>query len=137
MQEVVKAVTAKYNASELLSKRQQVSSEILDGLKQRLNPYDISVTNVSIENFSFSQAFEKAIEDKQVADQMAKTAKNNLDAAILDAQAIKVKSEAANNEKYIQLQALEVQKDAIAKWNGQLPTQMIPGGALPFLNLTK
>jgi len=43
----------------------------------------------------------------------------------------------ANNDKYIQLKALEVQMKAIEKWSGVLPTQMIPDATLPFINLNK
>lgn len=135
IQEVVKAATARYNATDLLAKRGIVSDEIRTGLVTRLSPYDITVTDVSVVNFSFSKAFNEAIEAKVTAAQNALASENNLRAAQFDAQSIKVKSEAANNEKYIQLQTLEVERAAVEKWNGQLPNQMIPGQTLPFLNL--
>lgn len=137
VQEIVKAVTAKYTANNLLSKRADVSDEIKQGLIARLQPYFIHVTDVSIVNFSFSPAFETAIESKVAAEQNALAAKNKLDQAQYEAQAIRVKSEAANNEKYVQLQQLEVERAAVDKWDGHLPAQMIPGSALPFINLTK
>lgn len=135
IQEVVKAVTAQYTAQELLSKRSEVGTKIRDGLVERLTPYYIKVSEVNIINFKYSNAYTNAIEAKVTAEQNALTAKNNLDAAQFEAQSIRVRSEAANNEKYIDLQRLEVEKAAIAKWNGQLPVQMIPGAALPFINL--
>lgn len=135
VQEAVKSATAKYTAEELVTKREAVRQDILDGLKSRLAPSNIVVTNVSIVNFDFSAQFSKAIEAKVTAEQNALAEKNNLDAAQYQAQAIRVKSEAANNEKYIQLQTLEVQKAAIEKWNGVLPVQMIPGSAVPFINV--
>ncbi|KKR19804.1 MAG: Band 7 protein [Parcubacteria group bacterium GW2011_GWE2_39_37] len=54
-----------------------------------------------------------------------------------EAEAIKLQSDAANNDKYVNLKALEVQKSAVEKWNGVLPTQMIPNATLPFINLAK
>lgn len=137
IQEVAKAVTAKYTAEELLTKRASVTEEIHSLLSSRLASSDIQVTAVSIVNFNFSPTFNAAIEAKVTAEQNALAEKNNLSAAQFQAQAIRVKSEAANNEKYIQLQQLEVERAAVDKWNGVLPSQMIPNATLPFLNLTK
>jgi uncharacterized membrane protein YqiK len=88
------------------------------------------------------------VEAKQVAQQSALKAENDLQRikteaeqrvaqAKAEAEAIKVQSEAANNDKYINLKALEVQRAAIEKWNGVLPSQMVPNASLPFINLTK
>lgn len=137
VQEVVKAVTARYTAEELLTKRAIVTEEIQSLLSTRLSLNDIQVTAVSIVNFNFSPTFNAAIEAKVTAEQNALAEKNNLAAAQFQAQAIRVKSEAANNDKYIQLQQLEVERAAVEKWNGVLPTQMIPNATLPFINLTK
>ncbi len=137
IQEVAKAVTAKYTAEELLTKRALVTEEIHTLLSERLGTSDIDVTAVSIVNFNFSPTFNAAIEAKVTAEQNALAEENNLAAAQFQAQSIRVKSEAANNDKYIQLQRLEVERAAVEKWNGVLPTQMIPGATLPFINLTK
>lgn len=137
VQEVVKAATARYTAEELLTKRALVTDEIQTLLAQRLGANDIMVSAVSLVNFNFSSTFNAAIEAKVTAEQNALAEKNNLAASQFKAQAIRITSEAANNEKYIQLQQLEVEKAAIEKWNGILPTQMIPNATLPFLNLSK
>jgi regulator of protease activity HflC (stomatin/prohibitin superfamily) len=137
IQEVAKAVTAKYTAEELLIKRADVTEEMHTLLSQKLASNDIQVSAVSIVNFNFSPTFNAAIEAKVTAEQNALAEKNNLTAAQYQAQSIRVKSEAANNEKYIQLQKLEVERAAVEKWNGVLPAQMIPNATLPFLNLTK
>lgn len=135
LQEVVKAVTARYTANDLLSKRPQVSEEIKSGLIDRLAPYNLIISDVSVVNFKYSDLYETAIEAKVAAEQNALAAKNKLEQSNYEAQAIKVTSEAANNDKYIQLQQLKVQQAAVEKWNGVLPTQFVPGSALPFLNL--
>ena len=148
LQEAVKAATAKYTAEELITKREEVKDVIRQTLKERLGSSYIIVKDFSIINFSFSKAFSGAIEDKQIAIQKALTAENDLKrikveaeqriaVAKGEAEAIKMQSEAANNDKYISLKALEVQKIAVEKWNGVLPTSMIPDGTLPFINLTK
>jgi hypothetical protein len=40
-------------------------------------------------------------------------------------------------ENYVRLKALEVELEAVKKWNGQLPQQFVPNSAVPFLNLNK
>lgn len=147
IQEGVKAATAKFTAQELIEQRAKVKDEIKAELFNRLDRYFV-VDEFSIIDFSFSDEYEKAVEAKQVAQQAALKAQNDLTrikteaeqrvaTAKAEAEAIKVQSDAANNDKYVNLKALEVQKAAIEKWNGVLPTQMIPGGSLPFINLTK
>jgi len=148
IQESVKAITAKFNAQELIEERSKVKEEITFSLKDRLDSWDINVDEFSIANFDFSDDYERAVEAKQVAQQNALKAKNDLDrikteaeqrvaTAKAEAEAIAVQSQAANNDKYIQLKALEVQMKAIEKWSGVLPTQMIPDATLPFINLNK
>jgi regulator of protease activity HflC (stomatin/prohibitin superfamily) len=148
VQEGVKAVTARYTAEELITKREEVRDGIKNILTERLSLSNILIDDFSIMNFSFSKGFNDAIEAKQTAVQDALTAENKLRqikveaeqrvaTAQAEAQAIKLQSDAANNDKYINLKALEVQLEAVHKWNGVLPTQMTPNGAVPFLNLTK
>ena len=67
VQEVVKAVTAKYTAVEVITQREKVRSEIREMLKQRLMVYNIIVDDFSIVNFKFSNQFSQAIEQKQTA----------------------------------------------------------------------
>ena len=79
IQEVMKAVSARYTAEELITKRPAVSSEMREALKLRLLESNITVTGFSIINFSFSQTFTDAIEAKQTAEQNALKAKRDLD----------------------------------------------------------
>ncbi len=79
IQEVVKAVTARYTAEELITKRPQVTEDIQSSLSEKLSQNDIIVTGVSIVNFDFSQQFNAAIEAKVTAEQNALAAKNKLE----------------------------------------------------------
>lgn len=117
--EVFKAASAKYTASELITDRNKLKAEAQDTLDARLKPYGIQVEQLSITNFSFSSSFSKAIEDKQVAQQNAERAKFNLEAAKTDAEAQRVQSET--------LTSGYLQKMAIEKWDGKLPTYMGSG----------
>ncbi len=145
IQEAVKSATAKHTAEELITQRQQVKDEITSALHDRLATSGfLNVTQVSITDFDFSPSFNAAIEAKATAVQNAEAAKNNLEKVKFEQQAVVVEAQAKAEAIKIQASAVNaqggadyVQLQAIAKWDGKLPTQMIPGSAVPFLNLTK
>lgn len=142
----IKQTIAKYTAEEILNKRELVQDEIQEAIRAAVAPRHIIVSQFSMVDESFSSAFEAAIERKQVAEQDSKRAENELRTARIqadqriaqaqaEATAIRLQSEAANNDKYVALKALEVQVEAVKRWNGQLPTTMVPGSSLPFINV--
>ncbi|MFY9234731.1 MAG: prohibitin family protein [Fimbriimonadaceae bacterium] len=69
VQESIKTVTARYTAEELIKNRAQVKSEVEQDITRRLKAYELIVepAGLSITNFDFSPEFNKAIEQKQVA----------------------------------------------------------------------
>ena len=69
--EAVKAVTAQYTAEELISKRSEVSSKIKETLSSRFVYYNISLEEINITEFKFSDEYNNAIEQKQIAEQQA------------------------------------------------------------------
>jgi regulator of protease activity HflC (stomatin/prohibitin superfamily) len=85
VQEVVKAINARYNAVELITQREKVRDEIKSLLKQRLMNYNIVVDDFSIVNFKFTQQFEQAIEAKQTAEQLALKAQRDLERIKIEA----------------------------------------------------
>lgn len=141
VQETVKAVTARFSAEQLITKRPLAKDEIDRILTERLLEYNIIVDTISITNFDFSEVFNQAIENKVTAEQNALAAKNKLEQvkyeaeqritqATAEAQAIEIQAraiQAQGGKEYVQLQA-------ISKWNGILP-QFTGGGAIPFINL--
>mmetsp|Transcript_14065 Transcript_14065/g.23866 ORF Transcript_14065/g.23866 Transcript_14065/m.23866 type:complete len:438 (-) Transcript_14065:85-1398(-) len=75
MNECAKAVVARYNANELLTKRDRVSADIARELKQRAHNFNILMDDVAITHLSFSPEYARAVEAKQVAQQDAERAK--------------------------------------------------------------
>jgi prohibitin 2 len=144
--EVVKAVTARYSAEELITKRPLVSEEMRKELTDRLIGNNITVDAFSIVAFSFSKVFTEAIESKQTAEQLALKAKRDLDRIKVEAQqkitAAQAEAEALRLQRanissdLIELRKIEANLKAIEKWNGILP-QVTGNGGMPFVNLNK
>jgi regulator of protease activity HflC (stomatin/prohibitin superfamily) len=105
IQESVKQVTARFNAEELITKRETVKNQITDQITARLAAYNIIVDAVSITDFQFSQLFKSAVEAKVAAQQRALQAQNELR---------RIQIEAQQNEA----QAIGEQKANIARAEG-------------------
>jgi regulator of protease activity HflC (stomatin/prohibitin superfamily) len=69
-QEVFKAVTARFIATDLIAKRAQVSGEINQALRAKLEIYGAQVINIDMRNFSFSSSYMDAINDKVTQEQL-------------------------------------------------------------------
>lgn len=144
IQEVMKAVSARYTAEELITKRPAVSAEMQEALTSRLLRSNISVDAFSIVQFSFSETFTDAIEAKQTAEQNALKAKRDLDRIKVEAEqtvaAATAEAEALGLQKMnitpdlIELRKIEANLKAIEKWNGILP-QVTGAGAIPFIGV--
>ena len=139
--EVLKAITAKYTAEESVTNRVMVSEGLVEGLNEKLNAIGLYVTDVNIINFDFSEAFINAIEEKQIAQQQLLKAETDKQTAIKNAEAaaetvrIKAQGEADANKiltESITPTLLEYTK--IEKWNGILPTVM--GEASPIIDIS-
>jgi len=112
IQEAVKANTAKYNAQELIEKREQVSLGIRDMLAEKLNKWGISIDALSIVNFDFTEDFIKAVEEKQVAQQNALKEKNILDS-------VKMQAEQKVAAATAEATAIRIQAQAITQQGGR------------------
>ncbi len=144
IQEVVKAVTAKYSAEELITKRPAVSEAMRVALADRLRANNIAVDAFSIVIFSFSKVFTEAIEAKQTAEQLALKAKRDLERIKIEAdqkitaaraEAESLRLQRANiSPDLIELRRIEANMKAIEKWNGILP-QVTGGGAIPMIGV--
>ena len=78
IQEAVKAVTAGYDAEELITRRADVRNNIEISLKINIEPFGVTIEKVAITDFQFSAVFATAIENKVVAEQKAQEAENKL-----------------------------------------------------------
>lgn len=143
VQEVVKAITARYTAVELITQRENVRYEIKKLLNERLSSYNILVDDFSIVNFAFSKQFTQAIEAKQAAEQLALKAQRDLERVKIEAEQkvaqAKAEAEALRLQKenvtpeLVKLRQIEAAMRAIEKWDGHLPR--VTASAVPFIDV--
>lgn len=161
LMENTKVVISKYTAESLIANREKLSSEVLVKMQADMAQYGIYVSAISIENIDFTDAYEAAIEAKQVATQekqRAKTvqeqqtmeteqkaerakieaqaaadvAKINADA---EAYAVKIQAEAqaeANKKINESLTDKLINYNQVNRWDGKLPT--VTSDTIPILN---
>ncbi len=127
-QEIFKAVTARYDATDLISKRANVSADINAALRQKLAVYGAQVINIDMRNFSFSPSYMEAINDKVTQEQLRLAAENKLrtveaeqkqKVAIAEAEASAVKAR-ADGEAYANLKVATAQAEALKIQNAAL-----------------
>lgn len=162
LHDALKAVTARYTAEELITKREEVRAGVQTLLAEKMKAYNIVIEQVNIVKFDFSDQFNNAIEAKVTAEQNALTEQNKLktiefqaqqkvatangnrDAQIAEAegQAQTIKLTAEAEAEKIRLQNQELVKSPqyvelikAQRWDGKLPITFSGGGVQPFLNV--
>lgn len=127
-QEAFKAVTAKYTAPDLISKRAQVSNDIRSALSTKLAMYGAQVINIDMRNFSFGDSYMRAINEKVTQEQLRLGAENKLKTveaeqkqkvAIAEAEANALRAK-ADGEAYANLKVATAQADALRIQNAAL-----------------
>jgi len=150
VEEVVKQVTANYDAEELITKRPQVKQDIEAEIGNRLASFNITTDTVSITDFQFSPLFAQAIEAKVEAEQRALQAENDLrrievEAKQFEAQAVGI-AQANIAEAQGEAEAINIINQALSnnpyylewlktqQWDGVLPLVVGEGGT-PFIQI--
>src|SRR3990170_8637807 len=145
IQEAVKSTTANFDAEQLITQRPRVKDELQQLITRRLAPLGIGVIELSITDFRFTQVFQDSIEAKVKAVQQALEAENALKRVQFEAQQaiVKAQAEAKGLElqkaqisaQLLELRQIEVQKAAVEKWNGVMPSVVTSGGPVPMLDV--
>jgi regulator of protease activity HflC (stomatin/prohibitin superfamily) len=140
IQEAVKAITAKFTAEELITKREEVKEQIKMNLAERLLEHAIIVDEFNIIDFYFSPAFNAAIEAKVTAEQLKLKADRDLERIKIEKEQMITSAEGKARAILIEAQALianpkVVELRWIEKWNGEVPQYW--GQASPFIGLNR
>ena len=163
--ENVKVVVSNYTAEKLIGSREVLSAEVLALMKEDLEPYGITISAISIENIDFTDAFESAVEAKQVATQKAQQAKTEQEQKTMEARQeadrkkieaetkaevmrteadatayetrVKAEAEAEANKKIAESITPELINYVQAQnWDGKLPSSFVGSDdALPIINM--
>ena len=159
--EEVKNVFGKFNASTAIQERERLAAEVQMSIQKAvIGP--IIVESVQIENIDFSDAYENSIEARMLAEVEVQKVRQNaerekvtaeitviqaqaeadaqLARATAEAEATRIRGEAEASAIKAKAEALKDNAGLIAltqaeRWNGQLPTTMIPGSTVPFMDV--
>ncbi len=138
IQEAVKAATAQFKAEDLIQRRPEARAKMQDIMKEKLDKYYVIVKDFNIVNFQFSEKFDEAIEEKMVAEQLKLKADRDLERIKIEKEQkitqAQAEAEALRLQKLhisadlielreieVKSKALDVQREAIEKWDGILP----------------
>lgn len=161
--EQVKNVFGQYSAQRAIQERGNMNAEVQKSLQEATAGSGITVLSVQIENIDYTDSYEQAVEAaarakadierakselarvEQEAQQKVKQAEAEAEAKKLqadaDAYATKAAGEATaaairergaalrDNPQLVNLVSAE-------RWNGVLPTTMVPGSSVPFINMS-
>jgi regulator of protease activity HflC (stomatin/prohibitin superfamily) len=160
----LKETFGKYNAVEIISQRDKLSELVEQVLRDDMEAFGVIIEDVQLANIDFSESYEHAAELAATAQATVVQARQELEKAKVDAQVQVAQAEAAALATKAKADAeayrVKAEGDALAaaisargqalssnpgylelfrleRWQGQVPTSMIPGATVPFINLGK
>lgn len=147
----VKTIFGQYDAVRAIQERAALNKDIDTAITSAITG-PIQIVSVQVENIDFSAAYEQSVEQRMLAQVEIQKREENLRTTQVEAEiartkaegeanAIRLKGEAEGAAIKARGDALRanadlVQLQAVEKWDGKLPTTMVPGSSLPFLNLS-
>lgn len=152
----------KYTAVSAVQNRANLTKEFSDSLKEAMKNVPLVIESVNIENIDFSSAYEKSVEERMQAEVAVATQQQQAQKEKISAEIVETRATAQANAQYAVAQAeakaietkgraeaqsmeakakvlrenpglVEYQK--VVQWNGILPTTMVPGSSVPFVNI--
>jgi len=135
-------IFGQFNAVSAVQDRAQLNTELAIALRKVIHG-PLTIESVQIENIDFSGKYEEAVEARmeatvrqQQAEAEAASTRTRADAAY----AVKAQGEAEASAIRNRGDALRDNPGLPAlvtaeKWDGHLPTTMVPGGAVPFISV--
>lgn len=138
IQESIKAIMSQYTAEQTITLRNEVSDKCLQEIQTRVEKYGIVIDEFNIIDLDFSEAYNQAIEEKQVAEQKVLTAQQELEKTKIEAEKKVVEARATKEANELLNQTLSDEvllKQFIEKWDGKLPETYAGNDILSIFNL--
>jgi len=147
----VKTIFGQYDAARAIQERAALNSDFDAAVTSAINGGPINIISVQIENIDFSDAYEQSVEQRMLAQVEIQKREQNLRTTEVEAQIARTKAEGEAEAtrlrgeaeasairaraEALRMNADLVQLQAVEKWDGKLPTTMVPSSAMPFINL--
>lgn len=157
----VENIFGRYTAISVVQERTKFVLETTEAIRNAIRG-PIEISSVQIENIDFSDAYERSVEDRMRAEVEVQTQRQNLEKERVNAQIAvtraqaeadsqlaraKAEAEAIRIRGEAEASAIKSRADALAKnqnlvelikaerWDGKLPTTVLPNGTLPFMDV--
>ena len=161
--EELKTVFGQYNAVTAIQERARLNTDVRNAITKAAHGL-VTIENVQIENIDFSDAYEKSIEQRMLAEVEVQKIRQNAERekvsaeitvtqataqanavrqrALAEAEAIKLRGEAEAAAISARGKALGDNPHLVTlvqaeRWDGKLPVTMVPGGAVPMVTVGK
>ena len=151
--EEVKNVFGRFAAVTAIQERERLGQEITVAIQKASTGPMLIVESVQVENIDFSDAYEQSIEQRMLAEVEVQKVQQNaqrekVQAEILviqakaESDAVRLRGDAEASAINARGKALQDNPGLVAlvaaeKWNGVLPTTMVPSATVPFINVSK
>jgi regulator of protease activity HflC (stomatin/prohibitin superfamily) len=149
--EEVKNVFGQFNAVTAIQERARLSTEVQNAIQKAVTTPLLIVESVQVENIDFSDAYEQSIEQRMLAEVEVQKVQQNAQREKVQAEILVIQAKAEADAKKLQgdaeAHAINARGRALRdnpslvelvqaeKWDGKLPTTMVPGSAVPFINV--
>jgi regulator of protease activity HflC (stomatin/prohibitin superfamily) len=158
-----KNVFGQFNAVTAVQERTRLNQQVEDAIREAVESEGVAkISSVQIENIDFSESYERSIEARMEAEVEVQKLRQNAERTKVEAEITvtkaKAEADAVRASALANAEAIKLRGDAEAlviksrgdalranpslilltqaeKWNGVLPTTMVPNGTVPFLNM--
>ena len=147
----IKTIFGQYDAVRAIQERAALNNDFGTAATAAIDGGPINIISVQIENIDFSDAYEQSVEQRMLAQVEIQKREQNLRTTEVEAQIARTKAEGVAEATRLRCEAEAsairaraealrmnadlVQLQAVEKWDGKLPTTMVPSSAMPFINL--
>ena len=147
----IKTIFGQYDAVRAIQERAALNNDFGTAATAAIDGGPINIISVQIENIDFSDAYEESVEQRMLAQVEIQKREQNLRTTEVEAQIARTKAEGEAEAtrlrgeaeasairaraEALRMNADLVQLQAVEKWDGKLPTTMVPSSAMPFINL--